>query len=167
MVKVPKNISSLKSGSRDGEEVTSLTSLLDIYPTLLELASIKSETDLDGKSLIPLLYNPELKTDRKVITTYDFADYSIRYDNWHYINYVDGSEELYDLDKDNEEWYNLAYDNEYVNLINGFRDDIPKRPTILPEESLIKLQEHHIPPVISREFYFSDKRREWLKRFNK
>ena len=71
------------------------------------------------------------------------------------------------LDKDNEEWYNLAYDNEYVNLINGFRDDIPKSPTILPEESLIKLQEHHIPPVISREFYFSDERREWLKRFNK
>ena len=167
MVKVPENISSLKSGSRDGGEVTSLTSLLDIYPTLLELASIKSETDLDGKSLIPLLYNPELKTDRKVITTYDFADYSIRYDNWHYINYVDGSEELYDLDKDNEEWYNLAYDNEYVNLINGFRDDIPKSPTILPEESLIKLQEHHIPPVISREFYFSDERREWLKRFDK
>ena len=92
MVKVPENISSsIKTGSRDGGEVNSLTSLLDIYPTLIELANIKSKTDLDGKSLIPLLNNPELKTNRKVITTYDFADYSLRYNNWHYINYVDGS----------------------------------------------------------------------------
>ena len=166
MVKVPENISSsLKTGSRDGGEVNSLTSLLDIYPTLLELANIKSKTDLDGKSLIPLLNNPELKTNRKVITTYDFADYSLRYNNWHYINYVDGSEELYNLEKDNEEWYNLAYEKEYLNLINDFRNEIPQNPISLPEESLIELQEHHIPPVISREFYFSDKRREWLKRF--
>ena len=166
MVKVPENISSsLKTGSKDGGEVNSLTSLLDIYPTLLELANIKSKTDLDGKSLIPLLNNPDLKTNRKVITTYDFADYSLRYNNWHYINYVDGSEELYNLEEDNEEWYNLAYEKEYLNLINDFRNEIPQNPISLPEESLIELQEHHIPPVISREFYFSDKRREWLKRF--
>ena len=42
---------------------------------------------------------------------------------------------------------------------------IPKNPIPLPKESLIELQEHHIPPVISREFYFSDKRKNWLKRF--
>ena len=71
--------------------------------------------------------------------------------------------ELYNLEKDNEEWYNLAYEKEYLNLINDFRNEIPQNPISLPEESLIELQEHHIPPVISREFYFSDKRREWLK----
>ena len=54
---------------------------------------------------------------------------------------------------------------EYLNLINDFRNEIPQNPISLPEESLIELQEHHIPPVISREFYFSDERREWLKRF--
>jgi len=35
----------------------------------------------------------------------------------------------------------------------------------LPEESLLKLEPHHIPPVISKEFYFSDERKEWIKRF--
>ena len=100
-----------------------------------------------------------------MITTYDFADYSIRFKDWHYINYVDGSEELYNLEEDDEEWNNLAYNKNYFSLIQDFRNKIPKNPIPLPKESLIELQEHHIPPVISREFYFSDKRKNWLKRF--
>tara|TARA_B100000287_G_scaffold13078_1_gene13344 strand:- start:3169 stop:4674 length:1506 start_codon:yes stop_codon:yes gene_type:complete len=165
MVKVPENSSSLTNGSSSGREVNSLTSLLDIYPTLIDLAGIQPKSNLDGKSLVQLIDNPDLNTDRKIITTYDFADYSLRYKNWHYINYVDGSEELYDLENDNEEWNNLAYDKDYISLIKDFRNEIPQNPVTLPKESLIELQEHHIPPVISREFYFSDERKEWLKRF--
>ena len=165
MVKVPKNISLLPMGSSNGNDVKSLTTLLDIYPTLTDLAGIEPKSKLDGTSLIPLLKNPNELTNREVITTYDFADYSIRFKDWHYINYVDGSEELYNLEEDDEEWNNLAYNKNYFSLIQDFRNKIPKNPIPLPKESLIKLQEHHIPPVISREFYFSDKRKNWLKRF--
>ena len=35
-----------------------------------------------------------------------------------------------------------------------------------PKESLLKLSEHHIPPVISKEYYFSEERKKWLERFN-
>ena len=42
MVKVPKNISILPMGSSNGNDVKSLTSLLDIYPTLMDLVGIKT-----------------------------------------------------------------------------------------------------------------------------
>ena len=165
MVKVPKNVPSLPMGSSNGNDVKSLTSLLDIYPTLTDLAGIEPKSKLDGTSLIPLLKNPSESTNREVITTYDFADYSIRFKDWHYINYVDGSEELYNLENDGEEWYNLAYDKNYFSLIEGFRKKLPDNPVKLPLESLIELQEHHIPPVISRDYYFSEERNNWIERF--
>jgi len=165
MIKVPKNIPSLPIGSSNGSDVKSLTSLLDIYPTLTDLAGIEPKSKLDGKSLIPLLKNPNESTNREVITTYDFADYSIRFKDWHYINYVDGSEELYNLETDKEEWYNLAYDKNYFSLIEDFRKKLPDNPVKLPLESLIELQEHHIPPVISRDYYFSEERNNWIQRF--
>jgi len=42
---------------------------------------------------------------------------------------------------------------------------LPKDVVALPDSSRLELQEHHIPPVHSREYYFSEERQEWLKRF--
>ena len=166
MIKVPEGITVLPSGSNNGKNVESLTSLLDIYPTLVELCDLPKNNNLDGKSLVKLLNNPELKIDRSIITTYDFADYSVRKGPWHYINYVDGSEELYNLENDNEEWYNLIGQGSYENIVGELRSHIPTNPIKIPEKSLIPLLEHHIPPVTSKEFYFSEERINWLKRFN-
>ena len=166
MIKVPEGITVLPSGSNNGKNVESLTSLLDIYPTLVELCDLPQNNNLDGKSLVKLLENPERKIDRSIITTYDFADYSVRKGPWHYINYVDGSEELYNLENDNEEWYNLIGQGSYENIVGELRSHIPINPIKIPEKSLIPLLEHHIPPVTSREFYFSEERINWLKRFN-
>ena len=165
MIRVPENSSSLIGGSLNGETVNSLTSLLDIYPTLIELAGIKNHKQLDGKSLVPLLNEPNKIIQRPVITTYDFADYSIRWGNWHYINYVDGNEELYNMKDDKEEWYNLSNEGSYYDTLLFLKNFIPLDPTPLPKESLLDLMEHHIPPVISREYYFSDERKNWLERF--
>ena len=165
MIRVPENSSSLIAGSSDGETVNSLTSLLDIYPTLIELAGIKNHKQLDGKSLVPLLNEPKRFIERPIITTYDFADYSVRWGDWHYINYVDGKEELYNIKKDKEEWYNLSNEGSYYDTLLFLKNFIPLEPTPLPKESLLELMEHHIPPVISREYYFSDERKNWLERF--
>ena len=58
----------------------------------------------------------------------------------------------------------LKYICKITHEIQG-KNNIPDNPIKLPEESLISLSEHHIPPVISREYYFSDERKNWLKRF--
>ncbi len=165
MIKVPKGIRELPAGSVTGGTTESLTSLLDLYPTLVALCGLPAREDLDGQSLVPLLSDPEREIPRPIITTYDFADYSVRYEDWHYIKYVDDNEELYNLEDDPNEWYNLAYSGEFDVIRQKLSDFIPKNAVPLPEESLIELQEHHIPPVKSREYYFSDERREWIKRF--
>ncbi len=164
MIHVPEGVSGFPTGT-SSVNTDNLTSLLDIYPTLIELCGLPKRTDLDGSSLVPILKEPGKQIERDIITTYDFGDYSIRSENWHFIHYVDDTEELYDLDKDPNEWYNLSEKEEYAQLIEAFRNKLPGTPIPLPEESLIELSEHHIPPVKSKEYYFSEERREWIKRF--
>ena len=158
MIKVPEGLTSMPGGSAKNKSTTSLTSLLDIYPTLVELCQLPERNDLDGKSLIPLLKNPEQNISRPIITTYDYGDYSVRHENWHLIKYIDDSEELYDLKNDPEEWHNLADVDSLMEIKNKLIAFIPKKRVDLPEESLIELMEHHIPPVKSEAFYFSEER---------
>ncbi|MDB4581606.1 sulfatase [Draconibacterium sp.] len=42
-----------------GSSTNSLVETVDIYPTLAELCRLESASDLDGKSLVPILKNPE------------------------------------------------------------------------------------------------------------
>jgi hypothetical protein len=43
---------------------------------------------------------------------------------------------------------------------------LPATPLDLPEVSLDELSEHHVPPFRSKEYFFSDERREWMERSN-
>lgn len=95
--------SGLKVAATSNEPV----SLIDIYPTLLELCGLPKKTDLDGHSLLPQLKNPAAKTG-PIATTFDRGNYTIRTDRWRFIHYADGSEELYDHATDPNEWHNLA-----------------------------------------------------------
>ena len=165
MMKVPSNIEKMPEGSQIGKTTTNLTSLMDIYPTLVDLCNLPPRTDFDGVSLKPILENPDAKLLRPIITTYDYGSYSVRYDKWHYIRYIDDSEELYDLDEDPEEWVNLTENLEYDNIKTQLSEYIPSNPIDLPEVSLISLQEHHIPPFKSKEYFFSEERKDWMKRF--
>ena len=85
-----------------------VVSLLDLYPTLLEMADLPPKKGMDGQSIVPLLQQPDLPWSRPVISTFGFQNHSIRSERWRYIRYHDGTEELYDHDKDPNEWTNLA-----------------------------------------------------------
>lgn len=164
MFKSPKIKNVIPSGSANGN-TNSLASLIDIYPTLIELSGLPPRKDLDGKSLVSVLENPKQLDDRAIITTYDYGSYSVRYKNWHYIQYIDDSRELYNLDTDPNEWTNLNNDPEYQETLKVLSAYIPKNPVDLPLQSLIPLQEHHIAPIQSKQDYDSKERKEWMKRF--
>ena len=82
--------------------------MLDIYPTLIELCDLKSKRELEGRSLVPLLKDPDAAWQRPALTTHGKDNHSLRTERWRYIRYSDGTEELYDHSNDALEWHNLA-----------------------------------------------------------
>ena len=98
-----------------------VVSLLDIYPTLIELAGLDPREGMDGQSIVPLLKQADLPWSRPAVSTYGFQNHSIRTERWRYIRYHDGTEELYDHDADPNEWTNLAAEpvtDEYRAVMN-------------------------------------------------
>ena len=55
---------------KPGESTKGIVELLDIFPTLCELASLPTPKHLEGKSLIPLLNNPDTQWDHFALTQY-------------------------------------------------------------------------------------------------
>jgi len=82
--------------------------LIDLYPTLVDLCGVPGPGLLSGQSLGPLLREPSRHTGRAVVTMFDPGNVSLRTEQWRFIRYGDGSEELYDLQQDPHEWTNLA-----------------------------------------------------------
>ncbi len=69
---------------------------------------------------------PRLKRERPAITSHNKGNHGIRSENWRYIRYADGSEELYDMQKDPNEWTNLAGDPAYAAVIADHKKWIPQ-----------------------------------------
>jgi arylsulfatase A-like enzyme len=100
--------------------------LIDIYPTLLELANMPENPALEGLSLVRWLRHPGYKRPSPVISTLGRGSHALRDDDWRYIRYADGSEELYDHREDPHEWHNLAGDPAHAEVIERMRAHLPK-----------------------------------------
>ncbi|MCS7237669.1 MAG: sulfatase [Thermoguttaceae bacterium] len=107
-----------KPGSRCGRTVN----LADLYPTLCELAGLPIPPQVETRSLVPLLKDPEHPWDRPAITTHGYMNHAVRSEQYRYIRYSDGSEELYDHEVDPLEWTNLANDPKYQQI----KDELAK-----------------------------------------
>jgi len=101
-------------------------SLLDLYPTLLELCGLPAKSENEGISLVPLLKNPAADRQEPAVTTYKRGNHSVRTEDWRYTRYADGSEELYDHRKDEMEWTNLASDPSYAEIKGRLVKWLPK-----------------------------------------
>ena len=99
--------------------------LLDIYPTLVELAGLPGKGGLEGLSLVPQLMDAEAPRTRPAITIHNHDNYGVRSEDWRYIQYADGSQELYDMRRDPHEWKNLADDPKMAAVIEQHRKWLP------------------------------------------
>ncbi len=111
-----------KAGGRCSRPVT----MLDIYPTLIDLCNLAGKKEIEGKSLLPLLKNPQAKWDRPALTTHGRNNHSLRTERFRYIRYSDGTEELYDRNNDELEWNNLAGDPKYARTKKDLAKWLPK-----------------------------------------
>lgn len=112
--------------NKDGSICATPVSLLDIFPTLVELCNFPTNAGLEGKSLVPFLKNPKLRRDTPVITVWGKDNIALRNDAWRYIRYCDNTRELYNHENDPAEQTNLANLPEYQNIMDSFEEQLPE-----------------------------------------
>jgi len=129
-------------------------SLIDLYPTLVDLCGLSTETRknekgaaLDGHSMRSLLENPsaeswegpegalsmifvgesKVKLSAKAKKDLENQHWALRTRDWRYIRYSDGIEELYDHRRDPKEWINLVDNPEFDSVIEKFRKQLEQQ----------------------------------------
>jgi arylsulfatase A-like enzyme len=123
-----------------GSNTNQPVSLLDIYPTLAELAGFDVPEHCDGVSILPLIKNLKAKSNHSVLTSFEFnrssalhrkkpvVGHALRGERYRYIYYAPLSlEELYDHDNDPNEYNNIAYKRTSKKVINNFRSELISR----------------------------------------
>ncbi len=112
--------------TRPGGRCKRPVSLIDMYPTIVELCGAPPKQGVESKSLVPLLENPTAPWDRPALTTHKRGNHSVRSEHWRYTRYSDGTEELYDHRRDELEWINLAGDAKYDAVKKDLARWLPK-----------------------------------------
>jgi arylsulfatase len=120
-----------------------LTAHIDVFPTLAELAGIEMSdrvtAQVEGRSLVPLLQNPNEPWEDRVLFThvgrwpkgadvndYKYANCSVRNNRWHFVSAGSGRKQwqLFDVKKDPGETTDLAAERpEVVQQLNAAYDE--------------------------------------------
>ena len=114
-------------GIQPGDACAEPASLIDIYPTLVELCGLPASDPLEGLSLVPQLKDPATPRERPAITSSYFGNHSIRSRDWRLIVYQDGAKELYDHREDPDEFRNLARDPAHQDTVKRLSKWLPAK----------------------------------------
>lgn len=115
--RVPFFIRWPKGGIEGGKNIDALTAHIDLFPTLIDLCKLRydQQTDLDGRSLTPLLKDslnnwPERVLsvhNQRVETPVKWRNFAVMTERWRFIN----GNELYDIQKDPSQKHNVKDKN--------------------------------------------------------
>jgi iduronate 2-sulfatase len=120
---VPLIISAPKMGAKGGR-TRALVELVDLYPTLAELAGLPTPKNLQGKSMVPLLGDPDQKWKPAAFSQFPrnrAMGRSMRTDRWRFTLWQEGQKtvvrELYDHQNDPAENTNVANLPEHADIV--------------------------------------------------
>ena len=123
-------------GFEKGRRINKPAQLLDIFPTLLDLADLAADESQEGHSLVPLMKDRQTEWPHLALSSFGKGNYAVRSEHFRFIHYLDGSEEFYDHRKDPHEWNNLAASKELADVIKAHRRHIPSQEAdVLPGNS--------------------------------
>ena len=110
--------------ARPGEPTAAIVELLDLYPTLVELASLPGVDSLEGVSLVPLLADPARSVKDAAFTIKktgaarkEELARSVRTERYRFTAWPDGGAELYDHRRDPDERNDLASDPAHAGTV--------------------------------------------------
>ena len=101
-------------GMNEAQDCEHAVNLLDLHPTLVDLCRLPPRPDIDGRSIAPLLEDPNQNWPYPTVTTQGYGNHSVVYEDWHYIERRDGVNELYHLKSDPYEHKNLIRSDQSV-----------------------------------------------------
>ena len=119
MIRSPRQF----SGDRRRENVN----LVDLYPTLCELAGIEPPTDLDGRSLVPLMKGRSREWINETFSQFEGDQFMLKRDNLKYLTFGEwGPDVLFDLASDPGESINQIGESDYVIRAAELRDRLER-----------------------------------------
>jgi arylsulfatase A-like enzyme len=110
-------------GAGEGRRCSRPVDTMSVYPTLCELSGLPVPEHVRGPSLVPLLEDPAAAWPHAAVTTFELHA-AIRTDRWRLIVYSDGGLELYDHERDPNEFHNLAGEEEYAEVVTALREQL-------------------------------------------
>lgn len=120
-----------------GTKTSALVELLDLYPTLTELCSLRPPSWLQGTSMAPVLNDPNRKWKEAVFSRYPrnrnkVMSYSVRTDKYRYNEYRELAtgkildRELYDMNSDIQGYNNLVDKKEFEKTVIELKNILDK-----------------------------------------
>ena len=109
----------------------SFAELVDLYPTISELAGLVTSGNLQGKSLVKTLDKPNKKVRDMVFSVSQGGKtFLLRTDDWAFIQYNEDASagmELFDMNKDPKQYTNLASNPEYSKIVSTFQGKLKSK----------------------------------------
>jgi uncharacterized sulfatase len=114
----------------NGQSCFRTVELLDLFPTLADLCGLTPPSNLEGKSLRPLLNNPKSEWNKAAFTEvtrnvgkHEVIGHSVRNEHFRYTEWDGGKKgkELYDEVKDPKEYRNLINDPKYAATVSEMK----------------------------------------------
>lgn len=103
-------------GYQPGRSV-SIVELVDLFPTLCELTAVPIPDDIHGLSLVPILRDNSHDVKDGALSFAKGAGWRTK--DWSYMQYPDGTAELYDMNNDPGQFTNLVAAPDFAETVKG------------------------------------------------